>query len=129
MGVTSRVTCCDGVGGDGVRETSLYPVTPSLPTPSPSLRLDLIRLDDAVDGVAGVPDLGVVRFVDLDQHAVLADLDDLAELPADRLDLVATLQLAEHVLSFLLLALLAAEDDDVHDHADQDQRGPLHELL
>ena len=70
------------------------------------LAFRLIFIDAAMDRAAREPDLGVGALVYFHQHIAFAGLDDRAENSADRLNAIAFLELAEHVLSLLLRLLL-----------------------
>src|SRR5262245_57470090 len=86
------------------------------------LTFRLLVIQHAMNRAAEEPDFRVRAFVHLEQDTVGARLDDLADLAADRHDLIALLQLAEQVLALLVLLALVAEHQPDEQHAQQEQR-------
>src|SRR3954463_7744517 len=98
---------------DGGQRIETYPLSYVLNSPSSLLLLFIflrrrVVFQDAMDRFSGEFDLGVVGLVHLDEDLVVAGFDDGADDAADRLHAVAALEVAEHVLDFAFLVLLAA---------------------
>ena len=75
--------------------------------------VELLRRYDRGDSTARNGDLDVV--VDLEHHALLVELHDLAVDPAARDDLVARLQAAEHLGVLALLGALRSDQQEPHE--------------
>src|SRR2546430_1894089 len=99
---------------------AIYRFTASLLHRSTLFRRGFLFRRRAVDRALGAGALGVGGLVDFQDDAVVLDFHDAAEEAADRLHLVALLQLRQHVLALVLLALLGAHGEEQEQRDEED---------